>query len=248
MQGLIKETISNRRKNNNSAGITIITCTRRPDAIHNIFENYKRQELRKKELIIILHNNSMDKNKWREAAQGYMNVKVFQIKESKTLGECLNIGAKHASFDIIAKFDDDDYYGPKYLNEALKAFRTTKADVVGKATSYVYFEKDKILTLRNTGRENCYAQHVDGPSIIFRKRVLKKVRFRNISLGEDYWFCKDCLTNGLKIYSTSRFHHVYMRHANAKEHTWSIENEKLKEWWCEFVAKGKIDYRKYINL
>lgn len=38
-----------------------------------------------------------------------------------------------------------------------------------------------------------------------------------------------------------------MRHANANEHTWTIENEKLLEW-CEFVAKGEIDYEKYMPL
>lgn len=247
MQHSIKETTNNGREKISSTGITVVTCTKRPGAIHNIFENYKRQRLRKKELIIILHNDSMDKNKWKEVAHRYFNVKILQISESKTLGECLNIGAKHATYELVAKFDDDDYYGPRYLAEAVKAFRKAKADVVGKATSYVYFEKDKILTLRNPGKENCYVWHVDGPSIIFRKSVLKKVKFRHVSLGEDYWFCKDCIAHGIKIYSISRFQHVYMRHANAKEHTWSIENKKLKEWWCTFIAKGEIDYKKYIN-
>ena len=241
-----KETINNRGKNISLLGITIVTCTKRPDAIYNILENYKRQEQRKKELIIILHNNSMDKNKWKEAAHGYTNVRIFRIDENRTLGECLNIGAKHANFEFVAKFDDDDYYGPKYLVDAFKVLKEVKADVIGKATSYVYFEKDGILALRNPGNESRYVQHVDGPSIIFKKSVLRRVKFRNISLGEDYWFCKDCINQGIKIYSTNRFQHVYMRHANVNNHTWTIEDEKLLEW-CEIVAKGKIDFEKYIN-
>ena len=228
-------------------GVTIITCTKRPGAMNNVFENYKRQEQKIKELIIILHNDNMDKNRWNEVAGRYSNIKVLQLDESKTLGECLNFGAKHAAFEFIAKFDDDDYYGPKYLVDAVKVFKEVKADVIGKAASYVYFEKDRILALRNPGRENCYVQHIDGPSIIFKKSILSKVKFRNITRGEDIWFCKDCIEQGIKIYSTNRFQHIYMRHANEEEHTWPIENKKLLKS-CKIISKGEIDYEKYINV
>lgn len=228
-------------------GITVVTCTRRPEAMDNVFSNYKRQEQKVKELIIVLHSSTMDKKRWSEAARKYENVKVLQLDEGKTLGECLNFGAEHASYEFIAKFDDDDYYGPKYLKDAVKVFKEVEADVIGKSTSYVYFEKEKILALRNPGRENCYVNHIDGPTIIFRKSVLSKVKFRNITLGEDNQFCKDCVEQGLKIYSANRFQHVYMRHADIKEHTWTIENRKLLKT-LKIISEGEIDYKKYINI
>ncbi len=44
-----------------------------------------------------------------------------------------------AKFNIIAKFDDDDYYGPKYLSDSLKAFDETDAKLIGKGgATFVY--------------------------------------------------------------------------------------------------------------
>lgn len=40
-------------------GITVITSTIRPGFMENVFENYNRQNYMKKELIIILNNNSI---------------------------------------------------------------------------------------------------------------------------------------------------------------------------------------------
>ncbi len=39
----------------------------------------------------------------------------------------LNFGANHAVFEFIAKFDNDDHYGPKYLKDALRIFREAEA-------------------------------------------------------------------------------------------------------------------------
>ncbi len=55
------------------------------------------------------------------------NVSIYQLPEEKTLGECLNFGIEMAQYDIVAKLDDDDYYSPYYLTEAMEVFTTTDA-------------------------------------------------------------------------------------------------------------------------
>jgi glycosyltransferase involved in cell wall biosynthesis len=232
--------------NMNPIGVTVVTCTRRTNSFNNVFENYIRQEQKLKELIIILHDDSADIDKWNEAANETSNVRIFQMSENISLGTCLNFAVQQATFDIIAKFDDDDYYGPKYLNDSIKAFDEVEADVIGKSTSYVYFQKEQVLAIRHNGNENCYVKHIDGPSLIFKKGVISIVKFRDISRGEDKWFCKDCLDHEIKMYSVNRFHHIYMRHANHEDHTWTIENRRLVKM-CKIIARGEIEYEKYIN-
>lgn len=232
--------------NLNALGVTVITCTRRPDALKNILENYNRQLKKEKEMIIILHDNSMDREVWNKAVRKHGNIKVLQMDEKTSLGECLNYGAGRAAFDIIAKFDDDDYYGSRYLLDTIRVLSKKNVEVIGKATSYVYFKKDKVLALRNVGHENRFVHHIDGSTIVFKKSVLEQVRFRDISRGEDKWFCKDCLQKGIRIYSTDRYNHVYMRHANPEDHTWTIQNDELMKW-CKVVFKGDIDYDRFIN-
>ena len=46
--------------------------------------------------------------------KGLPNVRVYQLHEKATLGDCLNYGVIKSKYDIIAKLDDDDYYGPNY--------------------------------------------------------------------------------------------------------------------------------------
>ncbi|GAA3329493.1 hypothetical protein GCM10020331_077780 [Ectobacillus funiculus] len=74
----------------------------------------------------------MDINKWRKAAEPYKDVTIYQLPQHVTLGECYNFAIPKARYDYIAKMDDDDYYSPYYLSEAMKGFEVSGASVVGK--------------------------------------------------------------------------------------------------------------------
>ena len=127
--------------------ISIITCTQRENFIETVFENYQRQEWQDKELIIILNNDAMSLRKWQNKAKSYENISVYQLSESISLGSCLNFGIEQSKYDYIAKFDDDDYYAPKYLTHAMSELRRKGASVVGKISAYMYFEDKNLLTV-----------------------------------------------------------------------------------------------------
>ena len=112
--------------------ISIITCTKRENFIENVYENYQRQEWQDKELIIILNNNAMSLKKWQTKAKSYENVSVYQLSEAISLGNCLNFGIEQSKYDYIAKFDDDDYYSPKYLTQAMSELRGREHLLLGK--------------------------------------------------------------------------------------------------------------------
>ena len=135
----------------------------------NIFENYKRQKLDNKQLIIILNRDDMDISHWRDKANKYKNVSVYQLAEKYHLGKCLNYGISKANYDIIAKFDDDDYYAPCYLEEAVNTLKQRSASIIGKCTSYIYFEAKKALMIFRDGNEGKYRRHVKGGSLVFRE-------------------------------------------------------------------------------
>ena len=114
-------------------GVSIMTCTNRPSRMENVIRSYLRQRYQPKELIIILNNNSMSRKEWQWRVKGYSGIKVFQLDEKVSLGECYNSAVEHASFDYVAKFDDDDYYAPNFLGGEMAAFDYTYADIVGKS-------------------------------------------------------------------------------------------------------------------
>ncbi|SDY45962.1 Glycosyl transferase family 2 [Proteiniborus ethanoligenes] len=223
--------------------ISVITCTNRPRYMQNVFENYNQQSFKDKELILVLNNNKMNMQEWTREAKKHDNISVFQVDEKKTLGYCLNFGIEKAKYNIIAKFDDDDYYGPEYLSQSIKGFKY--ADVIGKYTTFVYFQNTQTLAIRNPKRDNRYVYRIEGPTLMFKREIFNKIRFVEKSLGEDIQFCKDCTKNGIKMYAIDKYNYVYVRHGLIDKHAWNIKDELFMKL-CLII--GKVDdYKKYIN-
>ena len=70
-----------------------------------------------------------------------------------TLGDCLNVGLDATDARFVAKFDDDDHYGPHYLHEALLVHRYVDAAVSGKKSYFVHLQAADETRLRFAGNE-----------------------------------------------------------------------------------------------
>ncbi|WP_175638985.1 glycosyltransferase [Metabacillus schmidteae] len=219
--------------------ISIIACTIRDSMMENIFNNFNRQILEEKELLIILNKDNMNKNKWEEMANKHQNVFVYQLPQKKTLGECLNFGIEKANFNIIAKLDDDDYYSEYYLSEAMSVFNTTDVQLVGKGMAFMFFEKQKLLTIRKLGSENKLGKSsIKGGTIIFRKEIYPSIKFPSRKgSGTDSVFIKRCKKNNIKTFTTSRYNYVYIRRVNPKNHTYKRSNNDLIQ---KSIIIGKV--------
>jgi glycosyltransferase involved in cell wall biosynthesis len=208
--------------------VSIITCTNREEFIDNVFKNYQQQTWQDKELIIVLNKDSMDIDKWIQKAMEYPNIYVYQLHERATLGDCLNFGVMRSNYEIIAKFDDDDYYGPNYISGAMDAFKHKEVLVAGKSSYYIYFKNKKALVfVKNV--EDTFTDTVAGATLIFRKEVFFRVRFEKVNRAEDYFFIDECKKAGINVYSLDRNDFAVIRH-NTESHTWKISDEDLMEW------------------
>ncbi len=209
--------------------ISAITCTMHDRFMENVFNNYARQTLLDKELVVILNNNRINIRKWQEHAKAYQHVRIFRLDESATLGDCLNYAVERAQYGIMAKMDDDDYYGRDYLKEAKELF-DTKLDigVLGKNCYYVYLEGIRKLVLMND-IENDYTDNVAGATLTFKKVVWEEINFEKVNRAEDYFFQKAVLEKGLKIYSSDRYNYMYMRRSDA-HHAWKVDYDFFLQW------------------
>lgn len=225
-------------------GVSIITCSNRPECRDNILANFFRQDFSPKELLIILNSNSMNLREWRMWTAGFPAVRVFQVDESQSQGACLNYALNYINMGYAAKFDDDDYYAPGYLREQMEVFPGSGAHVVGKSSWFIYFEDSQTLAIFNPNHENSYEEYLTGASLVIKREVFQEVKFRDFSVGEDLWFLKDCMEKGIVIYSSSRFNFVGIRRPNPESHTWQESEEQIMPR-CEFVAHT-TDYRPLI--
>lgn len=186
----------------------------------------------------------MTVDKWKEKAKNYQNITIYK-QPSMTLGSCLNYGIEMAKHPVIAKFDDDDYYGTKYLTQALHALFSTEASVVGKGAHTTYFEGTKLLAVFRPYKQNKYTKRVGGGTLVFNKSLFPAIKFPNRNVGEDTLFQKRCLRQGHKIYSTDRHHYVYIRQANNNEHTWKAKDEEILRK-CEIITHTD-DYKQFVE-
>ncbi|NET11885.1 MAG: glycosyltransferase [Okeania sp. SIO1H6] len=209
--------------------VSVVAATNRPEYLENCLENYTRQKYTHKELLLVLNNNSYNLEEVRQKVSSLPNVKVFQVNEEKTLGECLNLGVDNSRGDYIAKFDDDDLYGSHFLGDMILAFSYTNAAIVGKQTYYGYLEDCEKLVIRFPGREHRYTNLVSGGTMVIKRKVFEQVRFPYKPFGTDTAFLKSCVESKLKIWSSDKYNFVQKRKLDTSYHTWKInEAEYIK--------------------
>ncbi|RLL46917.1 glycosyltransferase [Oceanobacillus piezotolerans] len=226
--------------------ISVITCTIRDHFIEEVFHNFGSQKIEEeKELIIILNKDDMDLAMWKERASNYHNVSVFQLPEETSPGLCQNFAVHKAKYNIIAKFDDDDFYSPYYLKEQLNAFHNTDADIVGKRDCFYYLEGENKLVETTFGQENQFVERVTDSSLMFRKEIFQTLQFPDLNKSYDNKFQQLCLKNGFKIYSTDKYNYTVVRRQDKETHTWGISDKTLKRIFS-VVAKTR-DYKSYVT-
>ncbi|MDT3416046.1 glycosyltransferase involved in cell wall biosynthesis [Brevibacillus aydinogluensis] len=226
-------------------GISIITCTKRPGMMRNLFQNYLRQRGVNKELIVVLNNDAMSEARYKNYARSFPNVSVYKLPGRTSLGACLNFAASKAHYPYLAKFDDDDYYAPRYAADTLRAFAQSKAAVVGKRSYFMYFSGLRLLILLYPGNEHRMTGGIAGGTLAFRRSVWNRVRFANRSLGEDVAFLRNCRRLGFRIYSGSRFHYCAIRRKNVGSHTWKAGHRYLLSRPHRRIART-VNYRKFV--
>ncbi|MCG1020148.1 glycosyltransferase [Sutcliffiella horikoshii] len=233
--------------------ISCVTCTIRDENMENVFINFQRQKIQEKELIIILNKDNMDFIKWEKNARKYKDVRVLQVPEATSLGECLNRAIMETEYNIIAKMDDDDYYGSNYLKNSLKYLELSGAKLVGKSAFYLYFQDEKLLTIFNPKYESKIInidrrgkfRNLCGGTLVFLKEVWSYNKFPDVTVGEDTSFQKKYLQSGGKIYSSTIQDYVSIRRKNPERHTWKIESKEIKAMCIEVAYTN--DFKSLID-
>ena len=167
--------------------VSVLMPTMRPENVLRCLDNFKKQEYPERELILILNNADFDLDAIRKDVERIPNVQVLHIEGRTTLGHCLNRGVEVASGKYIAKMDDDDYYGVRYLSDSVLAASFSDAEVVGKGMFYMYFESlDTTALVGKVAREHTFTVFVTGRYAAHPRTTLPgTILFDSISLRED---------------------------------------------------------------
>ncbi|MEW9532789.1 glycosyltransferase family 2 protein [Microbispora sp. NPDC049125] len=201
--------------------VTVVMATRRPHFLRGALEQMAAQRHVDLQVIVALHGVPLAEV--REAVEGLpLPLTVLEEDARAPFGEVLNRAAARAEGDVLAKWDDDDWYGPEHLADLLLARAYSGGDVVGMAQEFFYLEPLNVTIRRVDYSSEVWSDHVAGGTVLIGRELFHEVGgFGPNGPGEDAHLLRAVGAAGGSIYRTHGLGYVLRRSVGA-EHTWQL--------------------------
>jgi cellulose synthase/poly-beta-1,6-N-acetylglucosamine synthase-like glycosyltransferase len=190
----------------------VVVPLSRPQNIQNVLNNFNNQIYSDKKLVIVENGNAI-------GTCNKLNIKPdILLKSDKhqsiAKNTALNYLKQIAFNDYWVNMDDDDWYGPDYLNEIYE--NISHGDVIGK--HYHYVEFDSGFYLFNENNHNKLTTKLHGATLC--SNIFKAVEFPIVIQGEDHIWCEIMKNKGYLLYATSSKNYIYNRKNIETNHAW----------------------------
>jgi len=204
-------------------------CTNRPAFLPAILAQIAAQTYPRLELVLTLHGDGFDRDAVdRLVAALPMPVTLLRTPASLTLGESLQVASDHARGDLVVRVDDDDRYGPHYVEDFMLDAGASPAGVFAKTCLPTLFERTGRMILLQLAAEYHYALGgAGGGRMAYRPGVTEHVTWRRTTRSEDAMFARDCVRTGIPILAGDRFGTVLVRR-DPRTHTWQIRESSMR--------------------
>lgn len=210
--------------------VTAICVSKRPWFAANVARMLKAQTGVDVKVKYVAHGDETNEEEVNEAFRNFESFKFMRITgEGKVLADGLNLALDSCDTDIVAKIDDDDYYGPNYLLDSCLALQYSGAALVGKTSFFCYVESTNDFALRFPGKHYRFFKRVQGGTLVWSRERADGLKFTKVRQGTDSIFIKDLLNSGKKVFSSDPFNFVHVRYSSGNNHTWAIDDDKFME-------------------
>jgi hypothetical protein len=209
--------------------VAALVVSNRPHRVVEAVQGVGRFLYPNLQVVVGLHGSGFDETELRSAAEGApagRKVEILTFPEEMTLGECLNRAADATGASILAKIDDDDIYGPRYLDEAVDVLQVSRADLVGKATFGILLEESDELFLHRYGAENSEVAYVPGASFVMPRRTWEDIPFAHRRSRVDSTFVRGLRSQGGTIWSSSQWEFVVRRDGSPR--AWEVSEDMFR--------------------
>lgn len=197
------------------------------DNAQYVLRNYQRQRV--KIPIVVVENGAGVGSCARAGFRPTLTLTSDQHQSAAKnvgLAEMRERGATH-----WLSWDDDDWYGPEYVAEALAAFGAGH-EVIGKAAHFVKLANNCTYFIAYAEQDIQSDRYVDTVKGAARGAVFwdDQPSFReDMASGEDTQWALDVGAQGKRIWAVSPFHFCYMRHGRSYGHASPLTDAKMLE-------------------
>jgi glycosyltransferase involved in cell wall biosynthesis len=142
-------------------------------------------------------------------------VRYFRLPSRKSIGAKRNLACQHAQGEIIAHWDDDDWYSSDRLRYQVTPILNGKADITGLDNAFVLdLPAGEFWTTNSELHQKLFVGNVHGGTLVFNKKLLAQgLRYPEVNLAEDAWLLHRATSSGkrlLRLANPGVF--VYVRH------------------------------------
>jgi hypothetical protein len=144
---------------------------------------------------------------------------VNYVDQHKNLGQIYGELTQTSHSEFLAKFDDDDLYGPNHLLDAIISMKYSGAGLFGRTPQLTWLENTGELLLRPFGDDEIYNKYIIGPTMVMNRAALLEVGgWRPTPWAVDKALIDRFQQFGGGIYRAGGYGWVYVRHDQG--HTW----------------------------
>ncbi|GGA88581.1 glycosyltransferase [Puia dinghuensis] len=223
----------------------IMPTYNRREFVPHAIRYFLRQGYEAKELIIIDDGEDPVTDLVPEAE----NIRYYRFPRKMTLGAKLNLACGYARGDIIAHWDDDDWYAVRRLQYQVESLLHAQTDICGinrllyydlrhhRAHQYVYPSDQRVWLI--------------GSSLCYRKKFWEAHRFADIDVGMDGLFVWSTTADRITVLPdvSISVHMIHDRNVSPKKtegpwwHPHPVEEIQhiMKEDWAYYHAGGQAE-------
>ncbi|MCI0393431.1 MAG: glycosyltransferase [Chloroflexi bacterium] len=204
------------------AAAPLVSCimpTRdRPDFALQAVRYFLRQDYPARELIIV--DDSRDA--WDDQLPADSRIRLVKVAPGQSIGAKRNRACEEARGEIIAQWDDDDWYAPNRLSAQVAPLLAGAADICG-LTGTLFFDLDQWTFWSCTSQlhRRLFVEDVHGGTLVYRWRVWQELaRYPDRSLAEDAVFLRQAVRLGARLHRLPNDNlYFYLRHG---QNSWSF--------------------------
>ena len=203
--------------------VSAVMATNRPEFLPHAVEQLARQ-VDSAELVVVLHGfGERDGPSRRLIESRIPHVAVVSVDANQPFGDALNAATKATTGEVIAKFDDDDWYSADHVLDLVLALQYSGADLVGKGAEFVYLASDDSIIRRFVGGAETFSTTIGGGALAVRRAALNRAGgWRRARRYVDRGLIEDVQEVGGVVYRTHGFGYVLHRHGRG--HTWETDD------------------------
>lgn len=205
--------------------VSVVMSSMRPEFVGHAIRQVRRQTWERTELVLGLHGydrSQLDSATLELASDSAVTMVSFD--EHAVFGDVMRELSQVASGSVLAKMDDDDWYGANHIRDLVHALDYSRANLVGSGVQYVYMHSADMTLRRNIDQAYRFGGHPGGPTFLLRREDLEaaggwpRVR-RAIDTG-----LNDAIVNsGGVVYQSGALNFVFNR--RSRGHTWKASTE-----------------------